>query len=215
MLDENINAVKLFNEMAEVYQQKYMNVDIYQEPLGYFLNKLNNSNKSILDIACGPGNMLNYIVKQNAAFNLYGLDLSEEMIRLAKLNVPAAEFELYDCRCLSSFKSTYNAILCNFLIPYLSEKETEKLISDVYNLLLPSGLLFFGFIMEETNRNEIVLSSKGHEVRMNYYSVDFIQKLFQQHHYKIEYCKEFESNNINQSQVDIIMVASKQDLLLF
>lgn len=209
MPDENKNAVEIFNEMAEVYQQKYMNVDIYREPIGYLLKKLNNSNKSILDIACGPGNMLNYIVKQNAAFNLFGLDLSQEMIRLAKLNVPSAEVELYDCRLLSRLGSTYDAIVCNFLIPYLSEQETETLISDVYNLLLPNGLLFFGFIKEEMNRTEIVHSSKGHKISMNYYSVEFILKLFHQYHFKVEYCKEFKSNNINQSQVDIIMVASK------
>ena len=43
MFDENKNAVNVFNEMAEVYQQKYMNVDRYQESLEYFLNNLNSA----------------------------------------------------------------------------------------------------------------------------------------------------------------------------
>jgi hypothetical protein len=35
MIDYNKNAVGVFNELASFYQQKYMNVDTYQEYLGY------------------------------------------------------------------------------------------------------------------------------------------------------------------------------------
>ena len=208
MLDENKNAVDVFNEMAEVYQQRYMNVDCYQESLEYFLNNLNSAD-SILDLACGPGNILHYLFKKNNNLNLSGIDLSEEMIRLAKLNVPNAKFEVSDCRDLNYTESRYNAIVCNFLIPYLSEIEIEKLFKAVGNLLVPNGIFYLGFITEEKNLWEIVKSSKGHNVRMNYYSVDFVTKVLQDNQFIVGYSKKYISNNINQEQSDFIIVASK------
>src|SRR5690348_13660474 len=100
MFDENKYAVSVFNEMAEVYQLKYMNVDSYQESLDYLLSNLSPTD-SILDLACGPGNILNYLFKKNSNLTLKGVDLSDEMIKLAIQNVPNAKFEVSDCRYLN------------------------------------------------------------------------------------------------------------------
>ncbi|MEO6583311.1 MAG: class I SAM-dependent methyltransferase [Ferruginibacter sp.] len=208
MFDENKNTVDVFNEMAEVYQKNYMNVDIYQEPLEYLLTNL-NSEDSILDLACGPGNVVQYLANKNNNLNLTGLDLSDEMIRLAKLNVPKAKFEVADCRDLNHLESRYNAIVCNFLLPYLTENEIEKLFSEVYNLLVPNGIFYLGFITEDQNRLAIVKSSKGHNVSVNYYSIDFVTKVLHDNKFFIRYSKDFASINLNQEQTDFIIIASK------
>jgi len=208
MLDENQNAVNVFNEMAEVYQQKYMNVELYEECLGFLLKNL-NSFDSIIDIACGPGNVLNYLYQRNNNLNLTGVDLSSEMIKLGKLNVPNVKFEVFDCRNLSKIENKYNAVICNFLIPYLSESDSEKLIAEVSDLLLPGGFFYLGFIKEAQNYSEIVKSSKGHNIRMHYYSVDFIKSVLHNNKFNVEYEKRYLSNNTNQKQSDFIIVASK------
>lgn len=208
MIDENKNAVDVFNEMAEVYQQKYMNVDCYQESLEYFLKNLNSAD-SILDLACGPGNILNYLSNKNSNLNLSGIDLSDEMIKLAKLNVPNAKLEVSDCRDINYIESSYNAIVCNFLIPYLTESEIKKLFTAVGNLLVPNGIFYLGFITEEQNRSEIVRSSKGHKLRMNYYSVDFVTSVLQDNKFVVGHSKSYKSNNINQEQKDFIIIATK------
>jgi ubiquinone/menaquinone biosynthesis C-methylase UbiE len=208
MIDENKNAVEVFNEMAEVYQQKYMNVDCYQESLEYFLNHLNPTD-TILDLACGPGNILHYLSNRKNNLKLSGIDLSEQMIKLAKRNVPNAKFEISDCRDLNHMEGSYNAIVCSFLIPYLLEREIEKLFKAVWNLLVPNGIFYLGFIMEEHNSSEIVQSSKGHNIRMNYYSVDYVTRVLHDNKFIVGHSKSYTSNNINQKQSDYIMIASK------
>jgi ubiquinone/menaquinone biosynthesis C-methylase UbiE len=208
MIDENKNAVDVFTAMAEVYQQKYMNVDTYQEGLDYFFNKLNSAD-AVLDLACGPGNVLAYLFKKNNKLHLEGIDLSGEMIRLARLNVPKANFEVSDCRDLRYIKRTYNAVVCNFLLPYLTATEIEKLFSEIGDLLVPNGIFYLGFITEEQNRSQIVKSSQGHTLRMNYYSVDFVTNVLHDNKFIIECGKSYASNNMNQLQNDFIMVASK------
>ena len=79
----------------------------------------------------------------------------------------------------------------------------------VGNLLVPNGIFYLGFITEEQNRSEIVKSSKGHNVRMNYYSVDFVTRVLHDNKFIVGYSKSYTSNNINQAQNDFIIVASK------
>lgn len=208
MYDDNKNAVRVFNEMAEVYQQKYMNVDSYQECLDYFISKL-GATGTIQDLACGPGNILKYLSEKNSNLNLEGIDLSVEMIRLAKLNVPNAKLEVRDCRDLNHLKSRYNGIVCSFLMPYLTEIEIRKLFTDIGHLLAPNGVLYLAFIHEENNRSEIVKSSKGHDVRMHYHSADFVTKLLHDNSFIVDHCKKYVSNNTNQKQNDFVIIASK------
>lgn len=208
MSDKNQNAVDVFNEMAEVYQQKYMNVDTYQESLEYFLDHLDPAD-SVLDLACGPGNVLLYLYNKRNDLNLRGIDLSEEMIRLARSNVPKARFEVADCRNLKHIESRYNAIVCSFLLPYLSERETELLLSEVSRILAPNGIFYMGFISDRENHSEMVTSSKGHHLRLNYYSTDFISQVLLANKFTIEHSKSYTSNNPSQTQKDHIIVAKK------
>ncbi len=62
-----------------------------------FLNMLstvNFNNKSILEVGCGPGGNLNFIY-QFAPKRLVGVDISNEMVELAKSNVLTKEIEIY------------------------------------------------------------------------------------------------------------------------
>ncbi len=208
MFDENKIAVKVFNEMAEIYQQKYMNVDLYKEALDCLIDNLNHQS-TILDIACGPGNILKFLAGCNKEFDLSGIDLSVEMIKLANLNVPSAKFIISDCRNISFVDIKYNAVICNFLLPYLQEKESYKLFDDINDMLVSSGVLYLGFIMEELNCSEIVKSTRGDKVRMNYYSIDFILNILYSKNFKILYSKAYISNNLNQQKKDFVIIASK------
>ncbi len=210
MSDENKKAVDAFNELAEVYQQKYMNVDLYQESLECFLDHLDPSD-CVLDLACGPGNVLLYLYNKQNDLNLSGIDLSEEMIRLARSNVPKARFEVADCRNLKHIESRYNAIVCSFLLPYLSERETELLLSEVSRLLAPNGIFYIGFISDRDNHSEMVTSSKGHHLRLNYYSSDFVSQVLLANKITIEHSKSYTNNNPSQSQKDHIIVAKKSE----
>jgi ubiquinone/menaquinone biosynthesis C-methylase UbiE len=54
-------TVKIFDDAAERYQDKYMDVSSYSEHLSLFCEALSSDEASILDVACGPGNVAKYI----------------------------------------------------------------------------------------------------------------------------------------------------------
>jgi trans-aconitate methyltransferase len=52
----------------------------------------------ILELACGPGNITQYIISKRSDFKILGTDLAPNMIELAKINNPSAQFQLLDSR---------------------------------------------------------------------------------------------------------------------
>ena len=75
---------KFFNSVASYYDKgifnKWMN-----NKLKNMINKIELKNDStILDAGCGTGNLLKLLSSQNKNFKLYGLDISQEMLKIAR-----------------------------------------------------------------------------------------------------------------------------------
>lgn len=208
MIDENKSAVQAFDASADLYQQQYMNVGIYITPLLIFCEQL-PTDASILDLGCGPGNFAKYLYQYNQSFRITGIDGSQEMIRLARFNVPNANFQVADCRDYPLSDIQYNAIICSFLLPYLNKEESEGLLLQIGKMIGDNGKLFLSFIADGQNNSEMVTSSKGDVVKLNYYTAEYIEQMIISHGFHILFNETFTSPNSNQLKRDCVMVASR------
>ena len=102
--------------------------------------KYNLKGKSILDIGCGTGLHMQELSKRG--YSLTGLDLSPEMIDLAKKRNPSAEFHIADMSNFSLHKK-FDIILCLFSAAgYLTQNEQiESFFQCCKNHLNPEGIL--------------------------------------------------------------------------
>ena len=91
-------TVATFNRLADRYAEKYFHLDIYDRYLERFAKRIESQGASVLDVACGPGNVSAYLAKVRPDLKLVGVDLAEGMIEQARLRVPSAEFLVKDCR---------------------------------------------------------------------------------------------------------------------
>lgn len=128
-------TIKTWNKIAQLYEDKSMESDLYNDTYDTFCESINNDTASILEIGCGPGNITRYITSRKPLFRIYALDVSKNMFELAKKNNPTADFRVMDCRDLGDIKKTFDAVICGFTIPYLSESDCSRLLSDCHNLL--------------------------------------------------------------------------------
>ena len=87
-MDHSQHAASIFNKYAESYEERFMDVSMYAESLGFLLKEINNEGASLLDVACGPANISKYLLNRNSNLEIDGIDLSENMIALAKKNIP-------------------------------------------------------------------------------------------------------------------------------
>ena len=174
-MDKTENAVDVFNKCAIEYQNRYMDIDLYNESFDLFCKNIPKENANILEIACGPGNITKYLLKKRQGFRILGIDLSPNMIDLAKINNPKAEFKLMDCRDISKIPEKYDAIMCGFCLPYLSKEEAVTLIRDASGLLNKNGVMYISTMEDDYSNSGFKLSSSGkHRIFIHYHQEDYL-----------------------------------------
>ena len=138
----------LYKQLAKYYDLVYSWKDYKKEALKIksLIKKYKKSDgKELLDAACGTGEHLKYL-KSN--FSCTGMDISKEMLKIAKKNVKGAVFKQADIINFNINKK-FDAILCLFSsIAYLKTyKNLEKSIKNFYKHLKNGGVIIIeGFI---------------------------------------------------------------------
>ncbi len=206
-MDQNKIAVDVFNKLANTYQDKYMNVDLYKDSFDFFCQNIKTENTAILEIACGPGNITKYLLDKKPDLKILGIDLAPNMIDLAKINNPTAKFQVMDCRNIESLDKKYDAIMCGFCLPYLSKKETSKLIIDASNLLNSRGIFYLSTMEDDYSKSTFKKGSSSDEVFMHYYSADFLKNELTKNNFQIIHLERKEYIHNEENTTDLIIVA--------
>jgi 2-polyprenyl-3-methyl-5-hydroxy-6-metoxy-1,4-benzoquinol methylase len=164
-----------WNKLAYLYQEKFMNLDLFNDSYDHFCELVQKENAHVLEIGCGPGNITKYIISKRPDFKIVATDVAPEMIRLAKLNNPSAECRIMDCRTIDTLSQKFDAIMCGFCIPYLSAEYSGKLIADSNLLLHEKGILYFSTIKGNYDDSGFRKSSAGDGCYQYYYEEEYFK----------------------------------------
>lgn len=184
-MDKSKIAVDIFDKRASLYQDKFMDVSLYHNSFNLFCDSIPKLNAPILELACGPGNITKYLLEQRPDFQLLGLDLAPNMIALARINNPAAKFQLMDCRVIDTIEEKYDGIMCGFCLPYLSKEEAIKLIDDSSVLLNPGGILYISTMEDDYSKSGFKTGSAGDQMYMHYHQADYIIEALNKNNFTI------------------------------
>jgi ubiquinone/menaquinone biosynthesis C-methylase UbiE len=131
-----------FNKQAEAYDEghdgKFVS-PMYDE----IVNRVLSLNpKKILDVGCGTGNILIRLAK-NKDLSLYGLDISENMIEMAKKNLGhRVELKIGDSEHMPWEDDCFDVIFCNASFHHYPDP--EKVLLEMKRLLKNNGTLIIG-----------------------------------------------------------------------
>ena len=183
-LNETIDT---YNKAAERYQDKFMEMDLYNDTFDNFCNLIQKVNAEIFEIATGPGNVTKYLISKRPDFKIFGIDLAPNMIELAKKNNPDSEFIVMDCKDISTIDRKFDAIMCGFCMPYLSKEESAKLIADSSGLLSTNGLLYFSTMEDDYNKSgfETTSFSGQDRVYIYYHQAEYLSDCLTQNGFEI------------------------------
>lgn len=119
---------------------------------------------------------IDQIMLRNTYNQFTGIDLAPKMIELARINNPETNFEIMDCKKIGKLNKKFDAIMCEFCIPYLSKEECRKLISDCSGLLEKDAILYFSTIEDDYSKSgyEITSFSGQDKVYIYYHQVDYL-----------------------------------------
>jgi ubiquinone/menaquinone biosynthesis C-methylase UbiE len=150
---------QLYEKYAAYYDKIYAYVDYEGE--SEFINWAVNKHKTssgveLLDVACGTGSHA-LILKNN--FNITGVDINENMLKIAREKVVEANFVHGDMKQLEII-SKFDVIICIFsAIHYnTSYKELECTLTNFYNHMENGGILIYDLSFNTDNWIEGIVS---------------------------------------------------------
>jgi len=136
-MDKSKQASSVYDKIAEPYAKEF------SKPSGHineFLALL-PKNAKILDVGCGVGVDSGYMVSEG--FEVIGVDLSKEMLKLGKQKFPKIEFRHGDIRKLDFPPNSFDGILASCSLIHIPKKDVPALIKKFHQILKKDGAIYF------------------------------------------------------------------------
>lgn len=171
-MNKSKETSETWNKVASRYQEKFMDIDLYNFTYDLICETVDKENAKLLEVGCGPGNITKYLLSKRPDFDIYGIDIAPNMIELARRNNPTASFAIMDLRQINELEAKYDGIICGFCLPYLSQTESAKLISDCSKLLNETGLLYISFVEGNPDESDYQINSSGERMFFYFHDLD-------------------------------------------
>lgn len=127
----------------------------YKEVLGTIYNEIMaGGGKRVLDIGFGTAVLSKKLYDQG--IRIYGVDFSQEMIRLAHEKMPEATQYRYNILngLPSELKSEkFDYIVCTYAIHHLTEEQKIEFVEELKNHLVKGGKILLGDVAFETKQD--------------------------------------------------------------
>ena len=181
-MDKYESTFNTWNKVALLYQEKFMDIDLYNDSYDIFCELLPAA-ASILEIGCGPGSITRYLLRKDPGYKITGIDVADSMIKLARINNPSASFMQMDCRELEKIEGKYEGVMCGFCLPYLSKDDTGKLVKDMDALLKEKGIFYLSYIEGLYKNSGFETASTGDQAYVYYHQEDHIAGLLKKNNF--------------------------------
>lgn len=148
------------NDFSDSSQAHYQGVDTYTKQdhhgyvkenfkvLGDLLAKKMESGElpksaTILDVGCATGALIGYLSRRFPACSFEGIDISEELIRIAREKLPGIKFEVGGLDRLSGKVSKkFDVVLCIGVLGIFDEDEAKNAMGLLVDSVSPGGVLY-------------------------------------------------------------------------
>lgn len=210
-MKEPLSPAEIFNKHAALYQQQYQDISRYEDTFDLFCSSIRDGNAVVLEVACGPGNVTQYLLAKRPELQILGTDVAPNMIQLAQTNNPTASFQVMDARDIGKLPNTYDAILCGFGFPYLSKEEALAFIAAAAHVLNTNGVLYISTMEDDYSKSGIKHSvTTGDSTYMYYHEAGYLTEALQAHHFHILLITRKSSTGADGTPyTDLIIIARK------
>ena len=192
-MDKSKQASLIYDKIAKSYFKKFSK---YSEYIDEFLSLISKNGK-IFDAGCGPGIDSNYM--DSKGFRVVGVDMSKEMIKLAKQNLPKITFKLSDLRKINFSENSFDGIFASFSLIHLSKVNILPLLKKFNKILKKEGIIYISLQSGESKEIYITEPLKQDErIFLNIISFEEINELLVKSKFSI--IKKFERKPKSESE---------------
>lgn len=210
MKEHTQSIISVFDKYAKQYAKRYSDMSKYTEMINCFVENCSTDSK-VLDICCGPGNLLELILRNFPELSVTGIDLSPAMLEIARERFPYGHFYELDMRCVQELNFQFDRVCCSFGLPYLAIDELPFWLKSIKEKLASKGRIYLSTMIKLKPSSELVFanSGEGKGILTSYYSEDYLRKTLKDWGFTIEKEAFFETDATDIQ--DYAVVASKED----
>ncbi len=149
----------MWNIYAKNYDSATLSFTAYKELMQLVIENLKVTNKdSILDMGCGTGNLEDILAESDTDFSLVGLDISNEMLRVAQRKVrddTRFNFKNFDLNMELTFESnSFNKVVMIHSLYTLNN--LDSVLQNVKGVLVNGGELHIVNPLKDAQINKMV-----------------------------------------------------------
>jgi len=192
--------------------------DLRGEQFTNELKKLIEPNSVVLDLGCGIGRVEKFLAPH--CKEIYGVDVSGKMIKLAKRNViyENVQFHKNNGRDLSVFPDKrFDFVFSVAVLQHIEKEDALFYLMEIYRVLKENGKVYLQFpnLLCDDNLRSFLDSSKQKYrsvSRMRYYTTAEIEKIMEAIGFKIDSLVErgdYEDYDSKHENYSIYVLASK------
>lgn len=210
-MDAAQETYESWNKMAGLYQEKFMDLDLYNQSYDLFCSYIEKVNAQVLEIGCGPGMICKYLLRQRPDLKILGTDFAPNMIALAKKHNPEAEFKVLDARQIKSLDRKFDAIISGFCLPYLNPEEVQALIADLKDMLEPKGTLYLSFVPGDPQRSGMMTGSSGDRTLFYFHAQEEILRQLHNNQFRVAAKLSIAYSRPSGEETHTVIIAVRED----
>lgn len=140
-MEEKIQTIQTYDDQAQAMAQKFMNMgeSVREHDVERAFSLVGKDRLNVLEIGCGNGREAKQILKRTNKY--LGIDLSEELIKIARTYVPEANFEVADLE-IFEFPKGLDIIFSFASLLHSDKKTVERVMQRAHESLNNKGIVY-------------------------------------------------------------------------
>jgi len=201
------NVIEIYNDVADDYYELCKDNLYHQGKVEKFLSLLDG--KRILDAGCGFGKYSKFFIEKG--FEPIGIDLADDLLKIARRDVPTGKFEKVDITSLPYDDNSFEGVVAMFSLQHVPTKLLQKTIQGFWCVLKPSGILLIG--VQEGKTEEFIAEpfKPGKKIFTNLKTQVEWRKLLGTNFEIIEMEVSKTESQMDLAQNNILIIAKKRD----
>jgi ubiquinone/menaquinone biosynthesis C-methylase UbiE len=163
------NIIDCYDKTAKNYADKYID-ELSKKHFDRILLELfaleNKDSGKTIDLGCGPGQTTKYLYDCGLT-NIVGIDISSQMVTVAKQISPHLNFKVADVLKLKYADSYFSSAIAFYTIVHFDHKQLKTAFGEIKRILANDGQFLFSF---HIGNNFVHLDTfLGHKVNIDFY----------------------------------------------
>lgn len=133
--------------IAELYAERlpeiYGRLPVDRAVLDLFCTLVLDVGRRVADVGCGPGAIVPHLAARG--LEPCGVDLSPEMVRVARRDRPGVPFSVADVRSLPFADGSLDGVLGWYSLMYLAPEDRPAAFGEIARVVRPGGYLVVGY----------------------------------------------------------------------